>query len=116
MGRFGAACEFVIWGSNGAMPVDRGVGCLPGFFNHAYPTNREHVTEKPEALMRDIVEIAVPGGVVLDPFMGSGTTGVAAVRSGRPFVGIEISAEYFAVACRRIEDAQRQQPLAIGAS
>ena len=46
--------------------------------------------------------------VVLDPFMGSGTTGVAAVQLGRKFIGIEIEPKYFDIACQRIENAQRQ--------
>ena len=45
---------------------------------------------------------------VLDPFMGSGTTGVACANLGRSFIGIEREAKYFDIACRRIEDAQRQ--------
>ena len=45
---------------------------------------------------------------VLDPYMGSGTTGVACVTSGRKFIGIEIDPDYFAIACKRIEAAQRQ--------
>ena len=48
---------------------------------------------------------------ILDPFMGSGTTGVAAMNLGRKFIGIEIEPKYFDIACRRIEDAQRQQRL-----
>jgi site-specific DNA-methyltransferase (adenine-specific) len=50
-------------------------------------------------------------GVVLDPFMGSGTTGIAASLNGRPFVGVEIDPGYFDIACRRIEEAQRQAPM-----
>ncbi len=50
----------------------------------------------------------VPGGRVLDPFMGSGTTGVAAIKLGRRFTGIEIEPKYFDIACRRIEEATRQ--------
>jgi len=50
-------------------------------------------------------------GMVLDPFMGSGTTGVACHRLGRRFVGIEIEPRYFDIACRRIEQAQRQRDL-----
>ncbi len=51
------------------------------------------------------------GALVLDPYMGSGTTGVAAVQMGRKFIGIEREPKYFDIACRRIEDAQRQQRL-----
>lgn len=108
-GRFAASCEYVVWGSNGAMPFERGVGCLPGFFDFSYPAEREHVAQKPDGLMEEIVAICAPGGTVLDLFMGSGTTGVACAAAALPFVGIEIDEESFETSCRRIEDAQRQQ-------
>jgi DNA modification methylase len=56
------------------------------------------------------------GETVLDPFMGSGTTGVAAVQMGRNFIGIERELKYFEIACKRIEDAQRQSDLFIEAA
>ena len=65
-----------------------------------------HPTEKNVDLMRVLIERTQ--GVVLDPFMGSGTTGVAAVQMGRDFIGIEREPAYFDIACRRIEQAQRQ--------
>lgn len=68
--------------------------------------NKWHPTEKPVQLMRAFVDWTA--GRVLDPFMGSGTTGVAAVKSGRPFVGIEIDPTYFDVACTRIAEATKQ--------
>jgi site-specific DNA-methyltransferase (adenine-specific) len=62
-----------------------------------------HPAEKPEGLMQFCIEHGAPdGGVVLDPFTGSGTTGVACLRTGRRFVGIEIDAGYYRVACDRI--------------
>lgn len=68
-----------------------------------------HPTVKPLDLIRKYVRICSrQGQTILDPFMGSGTAGVAAVALGRKFVGIEISPTYFDVACRRIEDAHRQ--------
>ena len=54
-------------------------------------------------------------GVVVDPFMGSGTTGVACAKLGRKFVGIEIEPKYFDIACKRIEDAYKQPDLFIEA-
>jgi len=75
-----------------------------GVFAHPAPRRRVHVTQKPEGLMADLVEICAPGGVVLDPFMGSGTTGAAALRSGRGFVGVEKSAEFFEIACARLRE------------
>jgi site-specific DNA-methyltransferase (adenine-specific)/modification methylase len=71
---------------------------------------RVHPTQKPVALMRWCIEQArvPPGGMILDPYMGSGATGVAAMQMRHPFIGIEIEPRYFDVACRRIEEAQRQ--------
>ncbi len=69
--------------------------------------DRLHPTQKPVALMKWCVD-KTKAAVILDPFMGSGTTGVAAVQMGRSFIGIEREERYFDIACRRIEDAQRQ--------
>lgn len=71
---------------------------------------REHPTQKPISLMRWCVNKTV-GETVLDPFMGSGTTGVAALEAGRKFIGIELEPRYFDMACERIENAQRQERL-----
>jgi len=71
-----------------------------------------HPNEKPLGLLVGLVEsYAAPGGTVLDPFMGSGTTGVACVRTGRRFVGVEISPEYYEIAERRIAAEQAKTPL-----
>lgn len=70
-----------------------------------------HPTQKPIELMQWCVSLT-KGRIVLDPFMGSGTTGVAAVSQEREFIGVEIERKYFDVACQRIEDAQRQLRLA----
>jgi site-specific DNA-methyltransferase (adenine-specific)/modification methylase len=72
---------------------------------------REHPTQKPIALMEWCIKQAGDPDTILDPFMGSGTTGVACMNLGRKFIGIEIEPKYFDIACRRIEDAQRQQRL-----
>ena len=71
--------------------------------------NRRHPTQKPKPLMRWCLEKATnPGDTILDPFMGSGTTGVACVQTGRNFIGIEIDKGYFDIAEKRISDAQLQ--------
>jgi DNA modification methylase len=71
-----------------------------------------HPTEKPRRLMAEIIaDFTKPEQTILDPFMGSGTTGVAAVQLGRNFIGIEQSPEYFEIACERIDQAQRQLTL-----
>ena len=69
-----------------------------------------HPTQKPVALMEWCLQF-VKSQSILDPFMGSGTTGVACARLGRRFIGIEIEPRYFDIACRRIEEAQRQPDL-----
>lgn len=72
----------------------------------------DHPTQKPERLMADyILDGTQDGDAVLDPFMGSGTTGVACVKTGRKFIGIEIDPAHFATACRRIESAYAESPL-----
>jgi DNA modification methylase len=68
---------------------------------------REHPNEKPVRLLSMLLDKS-PSGTVLDPFMGSGSTGVACAHLGRPFIGVELVPAYFDIACRRIEDAQRQ--------
>jgi site-specific DNA-methyltransferase (adenine-specific)/modification methylase len=72
---------------------------------------RVHPTQKPVALMAWCIERAKGGETILDPFMGSGTTGVACVNLSRKFIGIEIEPKYFDIACRRIEEAYRQPRL-----
>lgn len=73
---------------------------------------REHPTQKPVDVMKWAIEhIPFPNRVILDPFMGSGTTGVACVKLGRSFIGIEREEKYFDIACRRIEEAYRQPDL-----
>jgi site-specific DNA-methyltransferase (adenine-specific) len=74
--------------------------------------NSPHPTEKPIALMAHyIVHSSVEGELVLDPFMGVGSTGIAAIQNRRRFIGIEINERYFQIACERIEQAQRQEQL-----
>ena len=77
-------------------------------------TNKErvgHPTQKPLAVMLWTIEQAGKPEMILDPFMGSGTTGVAAMTLGRKFIGIERDERYFQIACERITNAQRQQTL-----
>ena len=69
----------------------------------------DHPTQKPIGVMKwAIGHLPEPNETILDPFMGSGTTGVAAVQMGKQFIGIEREPKYFDIACKRIEDAQRQ--------
>lgn len=89
-----------------------------GVYTHlTNPSNRDgrHPTEKPLALMSElIVDFTSPNQLIFDPFMGSGTTGVACARTGRRFVGIEMKPEYFEIACDRISDEMKRPILDLG--
>lgn len=69
-----------------------------------------HPTQKPISVMRRLLSLT-KAATILDPFMGSGTTGVAALKLGRKFIGIEIEPKYFDIACKRIEEAWKQPRL-----
>jgi site-specific DNA-methyltransferase (adenine-specific)/modification methylase len=73
--------------------------------------DKQHPTQKPLALMKWCIDQAGLPETILDPFMGSGTTGVAAVQMGRKFIGIERDPAYFEIACKRIEQAYAQGQL-----
>lgn len=110
-GRFRAQCEYMVWGTNG--PRDFDTKGSPAYGNGIIsvmtpPTAvREHATQKPVGLMVEVLKIASPaGGTVLDPFAGSGTTGVAAVQSGLDFIGCELHPGYAEVARRRLTEAE----------
>jgi site-specific DNA-methyltransferase (adenine-specific) len=104
-GRFRQQAEFIVWGSNGHMPSDRAAPILPGVFRQVMPAmpKRIHQTEKPLGVMRDIVRIVEPGGIILDPFAGAGTTVLAAKLEGYPSVGVELSRHYAGAAKERVE-------------
>ena len=79
--------------------------------HHWSGEEKSHPTQKPLPVMLWCIKQAGSAETILDPFMGSGTTGVAAIQLGRKFIGIERERKYFDIACERIENAQRQQTL-----
>ena len=92
---FGGNCESSVW--RGTSPVDR-----------------EHPTQKPIDLFKwCVLNTVAPSAICLDPFMGSGTTGVACVKLGRKFIGIEIEPKYFEIACKRIQAAYDQPDMLV---
>ena len=113
------------WGFGGNNPIlyygkdpylAAGMGSRPNSFADNQPgeSGIDHPTPKPIAWMKWLVSRAsLNGETILDPFMGSGTTGVACVKLGRRFIGVEICEKYFDIACRRIEDAYKQPDLFI---
>lgn len=105
MGRFRQQCEYVVFASKGRLAMHTRA-CLPGLYEYpVVPAQKVHLTSKPVALMHDLLAIAPPDGSVLDPFMGGGSVGVACVESGRGYIGIELSAEYYAISRERIIQA-----------
>lgn len=104
-GRFRNQAEYFVWGSNGPMNPARDV-YAPGVFT-ASPNSepKQHIAGKPAVMLEWVLSIC--GDVILDPFMGSGSTGVAALRTGRKFIGIELMDSHFETACQRLEKAQQ---------
>lgn len=111
----GYECFVCSWGGKGVAKWN--AGGKRGVYTHN--TNQKtrdgrHPTEKPVNLFLEILrDFSVSGETILDPFMGSGTTGVACAKSGRKFIGIEIDGIYFDIACERIRKAYDQPDLFI---
>lgn len=130
---FGVSDEQIIWGGNYfGLPASQGfliwdkkqpqdftlAMCEMAWCSRQAPAKiwrqsvlsyeKHHPTQKPVPLMEWCIGLLSDPQTILDPFMGSGTTGVACARMGRSFIGIEIDERYFEIACRRIEEAYRQ--------
>lgn len=107
---FRAQHELVLYASNGsARVIDRG---MPNVLRHKRDDNTNHPSPKPVPLMEDLLRVVTDvGDVVFDPFMGAGATGVAALRLGRRFIGVESSAEHYATALERLKAEQEGSTL-----
>lgn len=105
LGRFRAQAEYIVWGSKGDLSGDRGVGVLPGVYRYPIKhADKHHTTGKPTDLMRQLAKICTPGGTILDPFAGSGTTLVGAQSEGYNWLGCEMSPEYSDIAQARLAE------------
>jgi site-specific DNA-methyltransferase (adenine-specific) len=117
LGRWGFSCSQPILYYGKDPYLANGAGGRANSFGQSYPNDANavgHPCAKPIAQMLWLVGRATwPGDVVLDPFMGSGTTLVACQKLGRAGIGIEIDPEYFAIACKRVDEAMRQPDLFI---
>lgn len=106
-------CEFAIYGYKGRArtitdPASKALIRVP------HRDETDHPTEKPVPLMVGWMhQCSPPGGTVIDPFMGTGSTAVAAAQLGRTFVGIEINRKWFDVACKRVEQAYRSRQVTL---
>lgn len=104
LGRFKTQCEYVPWGSKGPLLEDgMGAGALMGCFTWAPVKNRLHQTQKPIGLMEDLLAIVPRGGIVADPFIGSGSTIVAAHNKGIQAIGNDIDTQWVNVTIQRVE-------------
>jgi site-specific DNA-methyltransferase (adenine-specific) len=107
-GGFKQSAEFIVWGVKGSLDNTRDV-YLPGHFIASQPRKgRVHITQKPVEVMQQVVQVCPEGGTVLDPFAGSGTTGVAALKEGRSFIGVELSQHYADIARERLLETLQQ--------
>jgi site-specific DNA-methyltransferase (adenine-specific) len=105
--------EFIIHMKQKGAPLNGGAKEKSKIRRHAMASERYgHPTIKPVPLIRELIEIGSNSDdTILDPFMGSGTTGVAAIQTGRKFVGVEIDPQYFELACSRIKAAYKTSKL-----
>lgn len=105
-------CEYIVWGTKGPIhnPGAGSGGPYPGCLREPVrQRDKLHMTGKPTPLMRALLGPIPAGGVVLDPFAGSGTTGVACLQTGREFVGIEASKAYCAIAIARLQQVSTRR-------
>jgi len=97
-------CEYVAWGTRGHCPKAQGRGPFPGIVSGRVDSkNKLHPTAKNPDVLAELLVACPVGGVTLDPFMGSGTAGEAALRTGRRFIGIEQDDHHFGVALARLK-------------
>lgn len=100
LGRFSAQTEFIVWGTNGPRAIEGPTA--PGFFTCAAPSDRVHMTQKPVDMLRWALSLCPPGGLVLDPFMGTGSTLRAAKDLGLRAIGCEVSREWCSHAAQQL--------------
>jgi site-specific DNA-methyltransferase (adenine-specific) len=106
-GYFKHQSEYVVWGSKGKISPCAFGGPFNGVITESVKqSDKHHLTGKPTAVMAHLMQPVQNGGIVLDPFMGSGSTGVAALLSGRRFVGIEREQAYFDISSNRLAAAE----------
>ena len=111
-GFFRHQCEYVAWGTKGRVPKLTDRGPFDGIVDAPNRKNdKHHITGKPTAVLRHLVQCAAPGGTIVDPFSGSATTGVAALLEGRRFIGADHDAGHNQIGAARLEAAARGELL-----
>lgn len=103
-GYFRHQCEYVVWATKGKCKRNLHAGPFDGCYQYPIKqTDKFHLTGKPTPLMEELVQIVPENAVILDPFMGSGTTAVAAKMHNRNFIGFEKMPVYYEIANERLE-------------
>ena len=111
LGRFRQQCEYVVFGTKGRFDAPSRA-CLPGVYAHAVNAARKvHLTSKPVPLIADLLAVTAPDATVLDPFMGGGSVGEACVATGRGYIGIELSPEYYQLSEERLRGVMKSGSL-----
>jgi len=100
-GGFNLQTEFILWGRKGSGAPEL---YAQGVVTAATLTKKQHITQKPVKVIEHLLKVVPKGGKVLDPFAGVATTGVATVKNGYHFVGVELVSEYFEIGCRRLKE------------
>lgn len=102
-GYFRHQCEYIVWGTKGKCKKAVHTGPYAGCLRYqVMQKDKFHITGKPTALMEELVKIIPEDGIILDPFVGSGTTAVAAKKQNRNFIGIEKTNVYYDIAIKRL--------------
>lgn len=100
-GQFSGSAEYVVYGTNGPAETDFD-GAVQNVFRCPPVGDKDHIAEKPVEVMRWVLSVVPPGAVVLDPFMGSGTTLRAAKDCGHAAIGIDVDERYCEIAAKRL--------------
>ena len=105
IGKFRQQCEYVVFVTKGRfVPYTR--TCLPGVYSYpVISAQKVHLTSKPVALIENLLDVTAPQETVLDPFMGGDSVGEACIRTGRSYVGMELSREYYDISRDRLTAA-----------
>jgi site-specific DNA-methyltransferase (adenine-specific) len=117
-GRPRAQCEYLVWGSKGPLEPWEDAPCAPGVVRlYKRASDRLHIAQKHIGVNAPLISCVVPGGLVLDPFAGSGEHGLEVLESGRRYHGIEVVPEWAEMARSRLAvAADGAQPVAGGAA
>jgi site-specific DNA-methyltransferase (adenine-specific) len=102
-GGFNLQTEFILWGRKGSGAPEL---YAQGVVTAAPLTKKQHITQKPVKVIEHLLKVVPKGGKVLDPFAGVATTGVACLKNGYSFTGVEVVPEYFEIGCRRLKELE----------